>query len=213
VSLALGFITIAGAILFYALVGHDEPQRHLVQNIPFVLLAIAAVLTIFLRPRKIPDVASPVPVRDRAWTRITLSVLVLAIAATAVIEGHRAGESFMVARSCTDVTKPVQEYTVMAKARWDAATSVQGPSDWRVLQGETTRSFPTDRSWTQLQLNSLAPGTLMTLRAVDTGELVPVYLSDTASTAHAAAGDGAVLCTRAAEEPGVMIVFDLVPRS
>ena len=213
VSLALGLVTIAGAIAFYALVGHDEPQRHLVQNIPFVLLAIAAALTIFLRPRRASGAVPTARTREPAWTRITLSAVVLVIAATAVVEGHRSGESFLVARSCTDATKPVQEYTVMSKARWNATTQVAGPSDWRVLQGESTRSFPTDRSWTQLQINSLAPGNLMTLRAVDTGELVPVHLSDAADAAHTAAGAGSVMCTRPAEAPGVMIVFDLVPRA
>ena len=211
-SLALGLVTILGSIAFFAFVGHDEPQRHMVQNIPFVLLSVAAVITIFARSRanaELLPVEQAAAGRPSRYSRLGLGILVVVIAGTAVVEGHTTGQTLTVARSCSNAGQAPQEYLVMSKARWNGETTVDGPSDWRVLQGRSTQSFPAAFSWPQSQINGLPPGTIMTLRSVATGDIIPVFLSDALNSAGQANDQKIAWCTQVPSQYNSIIVHDL----
>lgn len=215
-TLALGLVTIIGSIVFFALVGHDEPQRHMVQNIPFVLLALAAVIAIFWPGPGLVQPGSPL-VEERAstataqgsrWPSLVLAALVGAIALIAVVEGHRSGQTLQILRSCAASGQEPQEYLVVGKASWHADASVDGPSDWRVLQGRTTQSFPSGFSWPQSQINGLPPGMIMSLRSLATGDVIPVFLADSLNTGDVT-DPGTVWCTRIPSQYSSIIVHDL----
>jgi len=210
-TLWLGLITILGSIAFFAFVGHDEPQRHMVQNIPFVLLAIAAVITIFVRQGRSAPVAAidEAPVTNRPpWSRLGLGALALVIAGAAVIEGHTHGQTLMIARTCAPGSATPQEYQVVGKARWNADSELSGPSDWRVLQGRSTQSFPAAFSWPQLQVNVLPPGTILSLRTAS-GDVLPVFISDALASEVDAHDSTIVWCTQIPSQYGSIIVHDL----
>ena len=213
ICIVLGLVTIVGSIAFFALVGHDEPQRHMVQNIPFVLLALAAVVTIFSRHVKVGSKSlvarTAEDVFDSVWSKLGLGMLVAVISLGAIIEGHTAGQTLTIKRSCSNEKEILQEYIVIGKARWNAQTIVQGPSDWRVLQGRSTQSFPSGFSWPQSQVNVLPPGNIMTMRSTTDGNIIPVFLSDSLNVGASTSMEPVVWCTQIPSQYDSMIVHDL----
>ncbi len=210
-TLLLGLVTIAGSIAFFAFVGHDEPQRHMVQNIPFILLTIAAAITIFARKVPRPQTlasSKSASARSSILPKLGLGVLVVAIAAVAIVEGHTTGQRLTVARSCTAGGLAPQEYLVVGKARWNAQTVVNGPSDWRVLQSQSAQSFPASFSWPQSQIKELPPGSILSLRS-DSGDVLPVFISDELNARAIAADSGVVWCTQIPSQYNSIIVHDL----
>lgn len=97
----------------------------------------------------------------------------------------------------------------MSKAHWNGATSVQGPSDWRVLQGNSTQSFPAEFSWPQTQISSLPPGNIMTLRSAATGDIIPVFLADNLNSVTQSGNDSVTWCTQIPSQYNSIIVHDL----
>ena len=213
-TLWLGLVTILGSIAFFAFVGHDEPQRHMVQNIPFVLMTIAVVITVFTRRQHLASVgasdqSSAIVTSDRSrYSAVGLGLLVAVIASTAIVEGHGSGQTLEIVRSCTAAGQTPVQYQVVGKARWNAVTDVHGPSDWRVLQGRSTQSFPAAFSWPQSQVNVLPAGNILSLRTAS-GDILPVFMSDTLNAKAAASGGSVVWCTQIPSQFNSIIVHDL----
>jgi hypothetical protein len=138
-----------------------------------------------------------------------LGMLVAVISLGAIIEGHTAGQTLTIKRSCSNEQEVLQEYIVIGKARWNAQTIVQGPSDWRVLQGRSTQSFPSGFSWPQSQVNVLPPGNIMTMRSTTDGNIIPVFLSDSLNVGASTSMEPVVWCTQIPSQYDSMIVHDL----
>lgn len=201
----IGLVTIVGVFTSYALVGHDEGQRHLVQSIPFVLVALAGLTA---RHDAVVPVEPPKPLR--IWPRVLVWALVGTVAVGAAVEGRADADRLTVVRGCeTDAADP-DEYAVIASAPVGASGAVQGPADWRRNSDPSARVAFSQLSWMQQMLDRLPPGQVLDLRSARTGEIIPVFVS---ADDLGRLRDGSVGCTRTPSQYGVMVVHDLVPRS
>lgn len=210
-ALWVGVATVAGAAASFALVGHVEPQRHLVQNIPYILLAIAGV-SVAHRRTEPPNESPPATTTTmRRWPLLGVGLLVGVVIIAAIAEGHTTGPTIAVARECGAGTSGALPYDVIASASVDSERPITGPSDWRRLPGADTGVLFADRSWIQQMLGQLPPGQMLDLRSETTGEVVPVFLSDADLSAVGGDWQGTDWCTSSPSKFGVMIVHDLVP--
>lgn len=201
----IGVATIVGVFTSYALVGHDEGQRHLVQSIPFVLLGLAGLVA-----RRDAVVPINTHQRIRGWPRAMFWVVVGVVTFGAAIEGRSASDRLMVMRGCDTGTFNAAQYEVVASVNVKTADVVPGPVAWRRISNLSSRVAFSQRSWMQQMLDRLPPGQVLGLRAVSTGEIIPVFASaDDLSRFEA----GGIWCTRAPSRHGVMVVHDLVPRT
>lgn len=198
----IGLATIAGGFTSYALVGHDEGQRHLVQSIPFVLLGLAGLVA-----RR--DAVGPIdpPKRTLRWPLALAWAVVGAVALGAAVEGRSGSDRLTVVRGCNSDVADSEEYEVIASATLQTLATVQGPSDWRRISDLSTQvAFPR-LSWMQQMKDRLPPGQILDLRSVNTAEIIPVFVSaDDLSRSEA----GSIWCTRTPSKYEVMVVHDLV---
>lgn len=205
----IAVVTIAGSAAFFALVGHDEAQRHLVQNIPYMLLSVTGVTAVFAgRPGAIGDVRNAARGSQRRLTA-ALVALVVAVVAAAAIEGRATGQAFMVVRSCSDSSSDALPYEVVAAASVGSAAKVLAPSDWRTVDGRSATVLLADISWVRQELDKLPPGLVLDLRSPANGEVVPVFVSD--ESLAAAQGTDFTWCTNSPSQYGTMLVHDLIP--
>ena len=209
-SLWIGLVTVAGAAASFALVGHDEPQRHLVQNIPYVLLAVGGLAAAAPRSDQSPSPAIAADGRSRRWPLVLVWVLISMTVLTGIVEGHATGPTIRVARDCSGASE-AEAYDVIASAALGTGRPLPGPSDWRRLEGVDTSVAFSDISWIQQMLRQLPPGQILDLRSTSTGEVIPVFLSDDDLIDVGGDWQATAWCTSSPSESGVMIVHDLVP--
>lgn len=208
ISLWLGLITLAGLVAFYAFVGQDEQQRHMVQSIPFILLAIGATVTAFIGVRT-KTRAQQTPAREpRRWPAAVLGLLAITVVVGAAVEGHVKGETILLARSCSEGAS-LQEYQIVGQARWGSGVA-SGPTAWRELANTSTRSLP-QFDWMQQQLLKLPSGSLMRVSSTAAGEQLPVFLSDDVAASMSSGQGPMALCTMVPSRYGSFIVHDLEP--
>lgn len=208
--LALGLIAIFGATATFALIGHDEPQRHLVQNIPFILAAIAGLASLPWRKgaRTLPG-SAPWR-RSPKWVAILISGVVGALVLGAGSEGRLPTQSLQVSRSC-EAGAAAQTYEVVGTASVGSELGIGSPDDWRKLGNpDISLLFSGQSYYVQQNLDRLPPGTVLDLRSKVTGEVIPVFVSDEVLSVHPFDGGG-FWCTRTPSKYGVMLVHDLVP--
>ncbi|MDO9484478.1 MAG: hypothetical protein Q7K25_00230 [Actinomycetota bacterium] len=209
--LALGLVAILGAAATFALVGHTEPQRHLVQNVPFIVAAVAALACLPWQ-RQAQSLPTSAPWRRAPkWAAIAIACVVAALVIGAGIEGRLPSPSVQVSRSC-DV--PVlQDYDVVGTASVGSELPVGSPDDWRKIgTPQISLLFSGQSYYVQQNLNRLPPGTVLDLRSQATGEVIPVFVSDETLRAQALDGSSG-WCTRTPSQYDVMLVHDLVPLS
>jgi hypothetical protein len=199
----LGLVTVVGVVASYALVGHDEGQRHLVQSIPFILLGFAGLMS-----HLHPDSGGVLTAPRQRWSIITVWASVALVVVGAAVEGRSSSPSLVVTRDCGDEGAAQEEYDVVAVAPVGARSPLASPPDWRRDTGAATRVAFAERSWAQQLLDLLPPGQILDIRSRSTGEILPVFLSDEDA---ARAADGELWCTSAPSRHGVMVVHDLLP--
>lgn len=209
--LGLGLVTILGAAATFALVGHTEPQRHLVQNVPFILAAIAALACVPWRREATQMPVSAPWRRAPKWAVIAIACVVAALVIGAGVEGRLPSPSIQVARSC-DV--PVlQGYDVVGTASVGSELAVGSPDDWRKIGSpQISLLFSGQSYYVQQNLNRLPPGIVLDLRSQATGEVIPVFVADEVLSVHPLGSDKG-WCTRTPSQYDVMLVHDLVPLS
>lgn len=207
----IGAVTIAGSALFFALVGHDEPQRHLVQNVPYVLLTISGVAAVFAgRARAIGGVRNSTRGSAR-WLMAVLVIIVVGAVTSAAIEGRASRQSFMVVRSCDEPASAALPYDVMSAASVGSRATVLAPSNWRTLESRSATVLLADISWVQQELDKLPAGLVLDLRSPANGEVVPVFVSDELLLAAQQTTTPTVWCTNSPSQYGTMLVHDLLP--
>ncbi|MDD2857616.1 MAG: hypothetical protein PHU75_02980 [Candidatus Nanopelagicales bacterium] len=205
VTVVVALVAIVGAATTFALVGHTEPQRHLVQNVPYILAAIGALTFIPWRKR---DQFPAIPLRRRSprWAWVLLGALIGALAMGSLMEGHRTSTQLRVSSSCESSDSSLTPYAVVGSVSVASKLAAPDPMNWRRLSDRSV-SVLFDNYWVRTMLDKLPSGHILDLRSGDTGEIVPVFISD-ADLSTASTGSW---CVRSPDQHGVMVVHDLVP--
>ena len=198
-ALSIGLVSIGGIFTSFVLVGHDEPQRHLVQSIPFVLLGVAGVLS-----SEDPQMGVRAGTRSSRRSLGVIWVLVGLSVAAAAVEGRVPGPTVSAGRGCEEEEYYPSEYEIVATASTGAASGFSGPSDWRRLEKATLVAFA-DRSWLAQMLGGLPAGQVLYVRSRETGELLPVFLSEDEWLKESSSN----WCVQTPSQYGVMVVHDL----
>ena len=203
-SLWIGLSSIMGAFCSYALIGLDDPQRHLIQGLPYLLIGIgglAANLTV-IRSRQVAVETA------RTGRRGFASVLgvILIIIVGAVVEGRGPAPSVVAALGCTG--GPSQEFVVVAEASVNTHAPLRTTVDWRRFKLSTTQTLLSPQSETQRMLDALIPGQILLLRGAS-GDLYPVFLAD--DDQQGSTELAGVWCVRTPSDIAPMIVRDLIP--
>lgn len=167
----LGWATILGATGFFVVVGHDERTRHLVQNVPWILLVVAVIMSLLCKsPTKsagehcAPRAISRVPTVMLVGTAVALVLL----AAAMVVEGHRQPEQLMVQQPCA-ANAVGQMAEIVAAVPTAAHVQVPSSNSWRTT-GRPARSVEgTDLGWIAGAIADLRPGLVVSLRTSNTG--------------------------------------------
>ena len=205
-SIWLGVATVVGLVGFLALVIHDEGSRHMVQNIPFILITVAAVWSGIIFPGKWGSVTQSTS-RPAKWRRGIMPVLILAIFGAAVVEGHREGTAFTVAGRCGSAIPKPEDFTVVSAVSWGGGIPFTTPANWRILTNRDSRMWPNDGWVGGVELATLPAGTLVDLRSDDDGNLMPAFVK----AGDFPAPDKTTWCLRSPSQYGTMLVYDLVP--
>ncbi len=205
----VGLACIGGAFASYALVGHVEPQRHLVQNIPYVVLGTVGLLAV-LWPSRGGAVVAPAP----RWMTVLTVAISGAVLVGAVVEGHAPTAQVTLARGCAGGAAP-ETYDVVAVAPVGTEAALASPADWRRADVRAGSIVLGGRSWMAQMAASLPPGMVLDLRATASGEVVPVFVAAADAVALEGGAKGSSMqawCTRTPSATGVMVVHDLVPQ-
>jgi len=199
----LGLFTIAGAFGSYALIGHDDPQRHLVQGVPYLLAAMAG-LTGLMFPSQAQQ---SIPPPRRRWPRAVLGSTIALVLVVAFVEGRSPTASLTIAVTC-NTASPTRSLAVVGQVPAQTAASLASPADWRRLAVPAASVILSSQSRARLLLENVPDGQLLLLRN-STGELFPVFVADD-DLLHQRRKRGP-WCMLAPSQYDSMIVRDLIP--
>lgn len=171
--LTLGWATTIGAVGFFLVVGHDERTRHLVQNVPWILL-VGATLIGLLGPRPDRHVTeqhpSGPPSRVPGVMLAGLAVVLVILAATMILEGHRPPQHLFVKEECLSDSEG-HKVEVVAAVPIGSGAPVTSPSSWRA-SGRSVRSLEgTDLGWIAGAIANLRSGSMVSLRDSASGQI------------------------------------------
>lgn len=181
----LGLVGFLGAAGFFAVAGHDEATRHLAQNIPFLLVAWIAGLTLLATARR-PD-RTGIAATGLATTGLTTSgiravgiaysAVVLVVAVVAGAEGRVSPSSLTVASAC-DPGASTGRWTVVGSAPVHTSRRVAAPLEWRRQSQQPADLFLGEGNWLNREMDRLPPGVVLALREQSSGDVVGAFLAD-----------------------------------
>lgn len=179
--LIVGWATVVGAIGFFAFTGHDEMNRHLIQNVPYLILALlVSIAVVFpgpIEPRNAVHQGSRNS-RSSSLALGVLGVVWLLLLGAVVTEGHRPTKILSVVATCSPEAPEPRQYEVIGGANVNSSTATSSPTAWRVGNRPASSLFGLLDSWVGRALAIAPPGRVLALRDVETGEVIASFLSD-----------------------------------
>ena len=201
----LGIVTILGCIGFFALVGHDEQQRHMVQNVPFLLIAVSACFASYFTRSDREGLRTPQPRKAMLASTVPVAVAMIIIVG-AVVEGHSTSPVVRVLSSCGAELSTAEEFSVISSLSVGGGTASGNPANWRLAQRSQSVVLPAGYSWTASQLEMLPPGTLVELKSRSSGNVLPFFVS----AADRPRLNDDLWCRVSPSTHGSMLVYDLI---
>lgn len=202
----LGIVTILGCIGFFALVGHDEQQRHMVQNVPYLLIAVGACFASYCGKR-VNESCRTLPTRFATLIAAGPLFVVAGIIVGAVLEGHSAGPVVRVLSSCGAERGTAEDFSVISSLSVGGGTASANPANWRLARHSESVVLPAGYSWTASQLGMLPEGSLVELKSRSSGNVLPMFVS----TLDLPSINDGVWCRVSPSSHGTMLVYDLIP--
>jgi len=191
-AISLAVAAFVGSVSFYALVGHDEGERHLVQTAPFLVLglltSVDTVLQYISRPKQ------PLHLDTRAVTQPVKSITTMFIVLVLVLafEGRQSASSILVRESCQETNWEVQLATPIAIASNGSRVPLQTATSWREADTNRFQTLARQSNWIAPLADDLPPGFFMTLRFSD-GDTELAYI-DTSRVADGTLAAVAEVC-------------------
>lgn len=173
----LGLVCFVGAAGFFAVAGHDEATRHLVQNIPFLLVSWIAGLTLLTRLRQPVSTISGISAPAVRKVGIAYGAVVLTVAVVAGAEGRVSPTSLTIAKSCESGAS-TSRWTVIGSAPVDTSRRVAAPLEWRRQSRPPASLFLGEGGWLNREMERLPSGVVLALREQDSGDVVNAFLAD-----------------------------------
>lgn len=210
-SLLVAGITVVGVVGTFALVGFDDPQRHMVQSIPFIVIGVAALAAVPWRSTSVWREQEPPIARSALWARVAIGAIIAVVAVTSVVEGRRSSQRMNVLINCDAGRADPISYEVVASQSLNSSLPGLGPAAWRNVGSTPATYFIPQQfvtKWVRETLGALPPGQLLDLRSNETGDIITAYVSD---SDWLAVGPGG-WCERVPSALGSdILVRDLVP--
>ena len=185
ILLVLGWATVVGAVAIFALTGHDESTRHLIQNVPYLVLALITTVAILfprvLKPRS-QRLATKATHRSSIYALGAIGVVWILLLGTAVAEGHRSTATLTMATTCGSPDPEQRDFQLIGVANVSSQSNVVSPAGWRIGPASASSLFGLIDTWVGDALAKVPPGQVLALRDSYTGQVIASYLTEEVAT-------------------------------